>query len=351
MAQTLDSVIRVAQEFYSSGSHICAAWALSSFLSDSSDSIPSTVPSLPDLGALIDALTRAYSVVPDALCVALICRNKELLSSITTPKVAHTLTDNESITFPDRSTQDLREKGSIIVNDFDTRMRESNCDSLFKNVDGEAVIDESLLKFFNTTGTIIRKINGQKISLQLTHAFTNLGARDRFHIRHDLNYATVKSWSALVCSGALTEHKTVKSSCRYKKTVGQGRKHLFCGAQIIELFFSNFGAVLMYEERSEKAAASLFGSNHSHAPGELSHGLSKEKRAVVKKLVNEGKQSKLILRELGVSSVSSVRQVKHAIASYGGSINSRQPGQSLDILLRKVAADVQNNLQVSFSES
>ena len=288
---TLDYAIKDAKDLIGKGSPDFAAWILLSFLDDQLNTVD--LPVCQDVSALVDALIRAKNSLSDSSCLNLLLKHRSLLedSVINRGSASHSAR--------------LTAVNQHPTDDFESRIRSNNCDAIFANVKGEASLSQELLSTLKTSATIKRRVRGCVFEFRLTHAFTSLAARDDFHIRHDLHYSTIKSSTFVSGSGTLHEHRTVISSCRYIKDDGDS-----CDEVIFEFYYSNFGAVLMYERVTEEQVR-VFSSRHSHA--QLPPGLSKEKRALVRRLAAQGEPSQSIMKRLSVSSAASKRQVQHAI--------------------------------------
>ena len=350
---SLAYAIKDAQDLIREGSTDRAAWILLSFIEevleeDNSLQLKTAhCPVFQDVSVLVDLLIRGQNSLSYSTCLNLLYKHRNLLqdSVVTRGFVTNSAIDRVA----DEITVNERPKGKPVStnckDDFEVRMRTKSCDSIFPHVHGEVILNQELLSTLKASATIERKVKGDMIVFRMTHAFTSLASRDDFHIRHDTHYSTLKSSTYISGSGTLHEHRTVISSCRYIKDGHEETgKRDFCNEFIYEFFYSNFGAVLMYERVSEQQVGSrnVFSNRHSHAPGQMAPGLSKEKRALVRRLAAEGEPSQTIIKSFGVSSAASKRRIQHAIRASGTHIHSRQSGQSLNILLEKVAIEVQS---------
>jgi len=147
-----------------------------------------------------------------------------------------------------------KHEGPSKLDDVDAAMELVNCDNMFPNVAGQVLINDDTLALFDNP-SLVKKPPKRTVvrdgrELKLIRAFTNLQARDAYHLKNGLEYESVTDEMLTTSSGALK----VVHTCRYfredrpKDMDPNCREREKCLSCMIEYRYPEIGLILMYEE-------------------------------------------------------------------------------------------------------
>ena len=163
----------------------------------------------------------------------------------------------------------------------DTQLEEKDCRSKFNHVDGRIILagDDGNRFFFTLRAqrSIERKCRpDSKETFTCTHAFTSMADFMDYQLKNHWAYSsTVSSFAA---AGQANQHKVTRLECVRTMEHGENRdpksrKRTLCREPIIQHYYTNYGAVLIYTILTFDAhGAPVFpegrevSSRHHHAP-------------------------------------------------------------------------------------